>query len=133
MKPVLCVALMLTLFSFGGWKKYHLTNDPSNPAAVGDLEARRDKKNGNTELRLKVENLADPARLTPPANTYIVWVQARDGQPQKQGVIMVDKNFNGGMDATTTVRDGDLFITPEMSAIVTQPSGIQVLHAHFSL
>ena len=133
MKPALYLAILFAVFPFGGWKTYHLTNDPSVPSAQGNLEARRDKSNGNTDLRLKVEHLADPSRLTPPASVYVVWVQARDGQPQKQGAIMVDKHFSGGMNATTTVRDGDFFITAEQSQTVTEPSGLQILHAHFSV
>jgi hypothetical protein len=110
-----------------------MANDPSVPAAIGNVGIRRDKANGNTEFRLKVENLANPARLTPPASVYVVWVRQRDGQPQKEGVIQVDRKFNGSMDATTTIRDGDLFITPEDSPAATAPSGIQVLLTHFSV
>jgi hypothetical protein len=133
MKPVLYLALLSVLWPLGGgWKKYHMTNDPSQPAAVGTLNVRRDKNNGNTELKLGVEHLADPARLTPPASVYVVWVQPREGEPQKEGQIRVDKNFSGDMDATSTVRDGDLFITPESTEAVTTPAGIQALHTHFS-
>jgi hypothetical protein len=133
MKLGLSLALLAILWPFGGgWKSYHMANDPSQPAAVGTLDVRRDRNNGNTDFKLKVEHLADPSRLTPPASVYVVWVQRRDGQPQKEGQIRVDKNFSGDMDATSTVRDGDFFITPENSEAVTAPSGVQALRTHFS-
>lgn len=134
MNTILYAAILLMFWPIGrGWKDYHMTNAPNVPAARGQLDVKVDKNNGNTDLKLKVENLADPARLTPPANVYVVWVQAPDGQPHKQGVIRVNKNFTGEMDATTTVRDGEVYVTPEASESVNEPSQMQVLHAHFSV
>lgn len=109
-----------------------MTNDPSVPGATGTVTVQKDKENGNMKIDVKVDHLANPASLTPPSSTYLVWVRANGGDATKQGEIRVDKNLSGELKVVTTSKDFDIFITPEQSETVTAPSALQVLHAHVS-
>lgn len=111
-----------------------MTADPSVPAASGTVHAQRDKNNGNTKLDIKVNNLARPSNLNPPATAYIVWVQPNGGDAVKEGSIGVDdKHLNGELHIVTVSKDFEVFVTPERSTTVTMPSSMEVLRAHVSM
>ncbi len=134
MKTVLFVGLLLAVWPFSsGGKTYHMTADKSVPAANGTVRAKVDKNNGNTQLEIKVKNLARPTSLTPSGNVYVVWVRPRNGDAEKEGVIRVGNNLNGELKATTTLKDFDIFITAEQSESVSAPSGTEVLRANVSI
>jgi hypothetical protein len=130
MKSVSIALCLLAAWPFGG-RKYHMTVDPSIPSARGDVEVKHDS-NGNTQLDIKVFNLANPARLTPPANIYMVWVRPTPSDVQKEGALKVDKNLKGELKTSTTAKDCDVLITAEQSESVSAPSGIELLRAHIS-
>src|SRR3569833_2754839 len=111
-----------------------MTADQSVPAASGTVHAQLDKLNGNTKLEIKVNNLARPSSLTPPATIYIAWVRPNGGDAVKEGSLGVDsKNLNGELHLVTVSKDFDVFITPEQSSTVTTPSGMEILKAHVSI
>lgn len=110
-----------------------MTADPSVPAAAGTVHAERDKDNRNTKLDIKVEHLASPASLNPPATTYLVWIRPADRDAVKQGAIGVSKDLKGEIHTVTVSRDFEVFITPEQSASVTVPSSTEVLRAHVNM
>jgi hypothetical protein len=58
-------------------KKFPLTAASIVPAAKGFVEVGKDR-NGNTEVKLKVEHLANPTSLSPSQANYIVWLQDKD-------------------------------------------------------
>jgi hypothetical protein len=125
---------LFAIWPFSGGKDYHMTADPSVPAASGTVHAQRDKQNGNTKLDIKVNNLARPSSLTPPSTTYIVWVRPNGGDAVKEGSIGVDdKHLNGELHVVTVSKDFDVFITPEQSTTVTTPSSMEVLRTHVSI
>jgi len=125
---------LFAIWPFSSGKDYHMTADPSVPAASGTVHAQRDKQNGNTKLDIKVDNLARPSSLTPPATTYIAWVRPNGGDAVKEGSLGVDKkDLNGELHIVTVAKDFDLFITPEQSSTVTMPSGTEVLRTHISI
>ena len=71
------LALLLASLAVGttSWAhKFHLTASQIVPGALGDLDANADR-NGNTEVRMTVQHLAQPRQLTPPATAYIVRFQ----------------------------------------------------------
>jgi hypothetical protein len=126
----------VSLFAIWPWssgREYRMTASGSVPAATGTVKAKRDKANGNTNLDIKVGHLANPSRLTPPANVYVVWVRPRGGDATRQGAIGLDNNLNGELKVVTTLKDFDLFITAEQSETVTVPSDVEIMHTHVSL
>ena len=133
MKGLIVIISLLGVWPLHSGKEYHLTASSSVPAAAGTAKVEKDKDNGNTKLDIKVEHLARPSSLTPPANTYIVWIRPNDGAPVKEGAIGVGKDLKGELQVVTVSKDFDLFITAEQSESVTAPSGLEVLRTHVSV
>ena len=110
-----------------------MTADKSVPAASGTVHVNRDKENGNTKLHIKVNNLALPSSLDPPASTYVVWVRPSNEDAVREGSIGVDENLDGDLRVVTVSKNFDVFITPEQSQAVASPSSREVLRAHITL
>ncbi|HLW80858.1 MAG TPA: hypothetical protein VKS20_02335 [Candidatus Acidoferrales bacterium] len=134
MKSLFVVVSLLTVlwWPWSSGKKYRMTADASVPAASGTVQAQKDKANGNINMNIKVNNLADPTRLTPSENVYIVWVRPSGGAAVKEGAIGVNNSLKGELNVVTTSKDFDVFVTAEQSESVTLPSGVEVLRAHVS-
>jgi hypothetical protein len=73
-------------------------------------------------LSLKVRHLAPAAKVWPEATTYVVWVQPRNAPPQNVGVLTMDSNLEGGLEATTPHHRFQVLVTPEASGQVSAPS-----------
>lgn len=131
MKVLLLIAPLLFIWPWSA-KEYHMTAGSNVPAASGTVTAQKDKDNGNTRLELKVNHLANPSSLTPPASVYLVWVRPSGTDAVKQGAIGVDKNLKGELKVVTLSKDFDLLVTAEQSATVTVPSNVEVLHTHIN-
>ena len=117
---VLCTAL-LALATVTWAKTYHLAATSVVPAASGDVETGTDN-NGNVTVEIKIEHLARPESLTPPATTYVVWFQQADSQPESQGQLKVGKNLKAEMKTTTPWQAFDVFVTAENDPMTRTPS-----------
>jgi hypothetical protein len=126
--------LLLLIFVFAGLlmstaiiaKTFPLTSSPAVPAAAGTVDIHKDK-NGNTEVTIKAEHLAQPALLTPPASAYVVWFQ-ESGQPaMNQGQFKVEKSLKSEFKTTTPMKNFDLFVTAENDPLTKFPAGVSVL------
>jgi len=98
------------------------------PAATGKVSYEHDR-NGNLKFKIEVKHLADPARLTPAKNCYVVWIRSADGQLQNAGVLRINHDLEGSFATTTPVKGFDVVITAEDSPSVSQPSGPEAMHA----
>ncbi|HVE14532.1 MAG TPA: hypothetical protein VNI01_14130 [Elusimicrobiota bacterium] len=104
-----------------------LSASPAIPAAEGHAKFGS-APNGNTSIDLTVKHLADPRKLTPPANNYVVWLRASaEAAAQNIGALTVDKNLVGRLTTVTGLRTFDLFVTAETSGQVQKPSGQPLL------
>lgn len=112
-------------------KKFPLTAASIVPAAKGSVEVGKDR-NGNTELTLKVEHLANPASLSPSQTNYVVWLQDKASEPENQGELKVNGNLEGNFRTVTPRRHFDLFVTGENDAAAKSPSGPEVLRTTLS-
>ncbi|SRR5579864_4191969 len=97
------------------------------PGAAGKLTYEHDR-NGNVKLAIQTKNLAAPDQLTPAKEAYVVWIEPRDKQPEKAGVLKVNNNLQGSFRTTTPYKAFDVVITAEDSPTVTQPTGPEILH-----
>jgi hypothetical protein len=132
MKALLVMVSLLALWPWASSKEYPMRASSSVPAAAGIVKVQRDKDN-NTKLDIRVWHLANPSRLTPPANAYIVWVRPREGAAVKQGAIRVDKDQKGEVKLVTVAKDFEVFITAEQSESADIPSDFQVLRADVAI
>jgi hypothetical protein len=133
MTNLVVLAALLAIWPFGSGKEYRMTAGVQVPAASGKVKVIRDKDNGNTDFEIKVEHLAKPTSLTPPAGAYVVWVRPRGGDPVKQAALGVNDDLNGQVKSTTVSKDFDLLITAEQSENVSTPNGPEVLRTHVNV
>jgi hypothetical protein len=110
-------------------KTFKLKNASIVPGAAGEVKTGKDK-NGNTKFSVAVKHLADPKQLTPPKSVYIVWIQSKDGRPESQGMLKVNKNLEGKLESTTPNKLFDLWVTAEDDATIKSPSGPEVVRAN---
>ena len=104
---------------------------PALPAAEGTVITGK-APNNNLALDVVVKHLAVPQKLTPPANSYVVWLRPKDVAAQNIGALTVNQNLDGRLSAVTAMRSFELFITAEDSAQKTEPSGEPLLSANIS-
>ena len=112
-------------------KDFPLTASSIVPAAKGSAHVGKDR-NGNTEVKIKVEHLAKPENLSPPQASYIVWLQDKESEPENQGELKVNGKLEGSFQTVTPHRSFDLFVTGEKDASVKAPSGPEVLRARIT-
>lgn len=121
------VCLGILIFEGLGWAKtYHFASTKIDPSAMGDVDLSKDK-NGNTNISLRVEHLAKPTLLTPPANLYVVWFQEPGANPENEGQLQVGNDLKGQLKTTTPLHNFDIFVTAEMDPTVKTPSDQVVL------
>ena len=124
--PFVLISLLVPMLAYA--RKFPLTATPVVPGAKGYVDVGQDK-NGNTEVDLKVEFLAKPSSLTPPAETYIVWFRQQGSEPESQGQLKVDDNLRGEFKTTTNMKSFDVFVTAENERVPKAPTGPEVLRA----
>lgn len=116
------------LIATAAWSKEdRLTNTGLAPAAQGKILTSTDS-NGNTVVEVRVRHLATPQSLTPPQQTYLVWVRPRGEQASLLGALRVDANsLEGAYKGTTTFKDFDVLITAENNTKADVPSDMVIL------
>ena len=124
--PFVLISLLVPMLAYA--RKFPLTATPVVPGAKGYVDVGQDK-NGNTEVDLKVEFLAKPSSLMPPAETYIVWFRQQGSEPESQGQLKVDDNLRGEFKTTTNMKNFDVFVTAENERVPKAPTGPEVLRA----
>lgn len=90
------------------------------PAAVAKVKITEDD-NGNSIVRLRVEHLAPPERLSPPRSLYVVWLVLPDTSASNLGALRVDKNLEGELRTVTAHKEFRLIVTAEDSSQVPRP------------
>jgi hypothetical protein len=122
---------LFLLFSFvlatAAWaREDRLTNTGAAPAAEGKIVTDNDR-NGNTGVNIEVKHMATPQSLTPPKQTYLVWVQPRGKDPELLGALRVNSDLQGSLKAATTYKNFDVLITAEDSIKPNAPSSMVIL------
>ncbi len=96
------------------------------PAAKGELSVERDK-NDNYQIKIEIANLADPKRLSPSKNYYIVWSELKDGSYINLGKLASGRRDKGNFKTVTAFKPSEIFITAEKRADIFHPEGPEVL------
>ena len=125
---LLTVSLVFLLSSCA--RKVAFQTSPVVPAAEGSVKIKKDKNN-NYSLDISVRNLAEPQRLNPPRDTYVVWIETdRDGTKNigqiKSSSGLFSSKLKASLEAVTSFKPNRIFITGENDASVTFP-GMQVI------
>lgn len=101
------------------------------PAAEGTVTVKKDNNN-NYNMSINLIRLADPSRLTPPKNMYIVWMETEGNTTKKIGQIttsssMISQALKSSLQAISAVKPTKVFITAEDDANIQYPSGQTVM------
>ena len=105
-------------------------HEPAQPAATGEMEVRPEP-NGNAYVKLRVEHLADPSRLTPPRVTYMLWAQHRDGESALLGRLALNKKLKASWQGTVPFDSFRLLVTAEDLPAPLEPGTPEVLATEF--
>jgi hypothetical protein len=120
--------VLLALAALGWARDDKMYPASITPGATGVVKTDN-SQNGNTGVEVDVKHLASPEQLSPPAQTYVVWLQPQGQDPVNAGALKVDDNLNGKLTTRTPYKVFDVFITAENSPTVTAPTGPHVLDA----
>lgn len=100
------------------------------PAAEGWVKVKEDRNNNYT-IELNVTRLADPQRLTPPKNMYVVWIDTEQNGQQMVGQLNMSKSLNGSIKTMTPYKPIGIFITAEDDINIKYPDSQVVLRTDF--
>ncbi|HET9055756.1 MAG TPA: hypothetical protein VFN30_02795 [Chitinophagaceae bacterium] len=101
------------------------------PAAKGSVKIGTDK-NKNYLISVNVMHLADPSRLTPTKNVYVVWMVTENGTTRNLGQLKISTGFlsktlKGSLKTVTPFEPISFFITAEDDASTQFPGTPRVL------
>lgn len=80
-------------------------------------------------MKVRVYHLADPEKLAPPRNGYMVWVPAPGKEPEPLGMLKVNKDLEGSLEATTPYKHFTVSVTAEENPKPDRPEGPEILRA----
>ncbi len=111
-------------------RKIAFTTSTVVPAAQGSAKVKKDK-NDNYNIELNVIRLADPKRLNPPKDTYIVWMETEQNGTKNIGQLktsssLFSKTLKSSLETVTSFKPTRFFVTAEDNANIQHP-GMQVV------
>jgi hypothetical protein len=101
------------------------------PAARGSVKVKNDKYK-NFVIEIKLMNLAESGRLTPPKNTYVVWMVTDENITKNIGQIktktsFLSKKLKASFETKSSFRPVKIFITAEYDPNITETNSEVVL------
>lgn len=128
-KNTLLTIMLIFLFAACA-KKVTFLRSAIVPAAEGTVSIKEDD-NKNYNIDLTVKRLADPGRLTPPKNVYVVWMETSQGVQNigqlKTSTKGLSKMLSSSLKTVTPHKPTGFFITAEEDAIGNYPGRTVVL------
>lgn len=97
------------------------------PAARGEVVVKKDK-NKNFHIELELSYLAEPNRLSPAKNTYVVWMVSDESEiPINLGQVVGTSKLNVKFETVTSSKPKRIFVTAENDASIQYPGNMLVL------
>src|SRR5438034_409699 len=109
----------------GGSTKVDLKGTELMSLASG--EAKVDARQGKTNIEVAVKNLEPPSKFGAEFLTYVLWVVTPDGRSGNTGEILIDKDGEGKLGATTPAQTFSMIVTAEPYFAVRVPSEVVIL------
>jgi hypothetical protein len=128
--PVTIMAIvMLSMPSCA--KKMAFLSSSVVPAARGEVKIKSDN-NKNHVINVSITNLAEPERLTPPKQMYMVWMLTDQNSTKNLGQIKTSdgtfsKTLKASFETVTTFKPLKIFITAENDSNVQYPDRVIIL------
>lgn len=111
--------------------KHAFSTSSMVPAAEGAVKVKQD---GNNNYRIKVElkRLAEPTRLNPPKQLYVVWMQTAENGRKNIGQLktssgLFSSTLKSSLETVSAFKPVRIFITAEDEANIQYPTGAVVL------
>ena len=122
-------AMMLFIFSSCA-RKISFQTSTFVPAAEGTVKVKKDKNN-NYRISVAISNLAEPTRLQPSKNTYVVWMDTDNNRIKNIGQInsstgFLSQKLKASFETVSSFKPIKIFITAEDDAAIQYP-GMQVV------
>ena len=127
---LMATAVMMLLFFSSCARKISFQTSAVVPAAKGNVKVTRDK-NKNYKIKIALSDLAEPARLQPARNTYVVWMETSDNGTKNIGQINSSTGFlssklKADFETVSAFKPVKIFITAEDDASIQYP-GMQLV------
>jgi len=128
---LMIVTAAIALFSFSSCaRKISFQTSSVVPAARGDVKVKKDNNN-NYSIQVSLNNLAEPKRLEPSKNTYVVWMETSDNVTKNIGQINSSTGFlsnklKASFETVSSTKPTKIFLTAEDDAGIQYP-GTQVI------
>ncbi len=97
------------------------------PAAMGEAKVEIKTKAGRSNVEVKVQGLKPPSTLGTEYLTYVVWVVTPEGRTGNTGELLIDKDGEGKLSATTPAQTFSIVVCAEPYFAVRFPSEMVVL------
>jgi outer membrane protein OmpA-like peptidoglycan-associated protein len=111
----------------GGSTKVDMTGTDSMPQANGEAKVQARANAGLTNIELSVKGMTPPSNIGAEYLTFVLWAVTPDGRTGNLGEILINKNGEGKLTATTAAQTFSMIITAEPYFAVRVPSEIVVL------
>lgn len=97
--------------------------------ASGEAKVEIKSKAGRANVEVNVKGLMPPSTLGAEFLTYVVWVVTPEGRTGNTGELLLNKNGDGKLGATTPAQTFSLIVTAEPYFAVRVPSEMVVLQS----
>jgi outer membrane protein OmpA-like peptidoglycan-associated protein len=113
----------------GGGTKVDLKSTELMPEASGWAKVEIKAKAGRSSIEVQMKDLKPPSALGAEFLTYVLWVVTPEGRTGNTGEILLNKNGDGKLTATTPAQTFSLLVTAEPYFAVRLPSEMVVLQS----
>jgi len=100
------------------------------PAATIKVTRGHDSNDNNT-LTIKAKNLAATNRLTPPKQTYVVWIVLENKTVRNIGQLKIINAKKAELKTLTASKYTEIFITAEDQADALYPGSLEITRLKF--
>src|SRR5579864_4205619 len=112
-----------------GSTKVDLKGSELMPEASGWAKVEIKSKAGRSSVSIEVKGIKPPSTLGAEFLTYVLWVVTPEGRTGNTGEILINKNGDGKLSATTPAQTFSLLVTAEPYFAVRLPSEMVVLQS----
>lgn len=125
------IAVIAIVFFSSCARKAIFQVSPVVPAARGYTKVKKDH-NKNYNIYVSLEDLAEPNRLTPARQSYVVWIVSEDNSTKNVGQVktstsLLSHTLKGSFETVSASKPVKVFITAEDDATVQSPGTMLVL------
>jgi hypothetical protein len=121
------IILLTTILLFSCATRQNFGVSQIVPSAQGYVKIKTDKNN-NYSIKLEIDHLASPDRLTPPRREYVVWMQTEQNGIKNIGKLKSSpKTLTGSLVTVTAFKPIYFFITAEDDADISSPGSTVIL------